>query len=118
MIRDLARLPGEGERVDAGRFAWADDKDGLDAAARSKLAALARRLAEDGSLHLRVLPSLAVDEGERGLRARSAALARGRTVRRFLVAAGAPGRRVSIVAVGTGGVGGPDGHIALALIRR
>ena len=117
-IRDLAHPPGGGEQVDTGQFAWTGDKDGLDAPARDRLTALARRLAEDGDLHLHVVPFLAIGEGELGLRTRSAALARGETVRRFLVAAGAPPRRVSVMAVGADRDGGPDGRIALALIRR
>ena len=118
-IRDLAHPPGEGEQVGIGEFAWTTgEKDGLDAPARDMLAALARRLAEDEDLHLRVVPSLAIGGSERGLRTRSVALARGETVRRFLVAAGAPARRVSVMAVGADRDGGPDGRVALALIRR
>ena len=117
-IRDLARPPGEGEQVGVGRFAWSGGKDGLDAPARERLAGLARRLAEDGDLHLHVVPSLAIGEGEPGLRTRSVALARGEAVRHFLVAAGAPARRVAVMAVGADRDGGPDGRISLVLIRR
>ena len=118
-IRDLAHPPGEDEQVGIGEFAWTTgEKDGLDAPARDMLAALARRLAEDEDLHLRVVPSLAIGGSERGLRTRSVALARGETVRRFLVAAGAPAQRVSVMAVGADRDSGPDGRIALALIRR